>query len=124
MFIANNYDSYFNFFSIHTHTSIALPAPEVNLTAASVVTVGTSVSLECSLSVVPHLIAAPHAELLGPGGFVLASGTNLSLTHTLDPVRASNAGQYVCRAALDIESVDVSLTSQSAIHTLTVQSES
>ena len=76
------------------------------------------------MSAVPHLITAPHAELLGPGGFVLASGTNLSLTHTLDPVRASNAGQYVCRAALDIESVDVSLSSQSAIHTLTVQRES
>ena len=54
---------------------------------------------------------------------ILTSNTDLSLTHTL-VVMASNAWQYIYRAVLDIETVNVSLTSQSTIHSLTIQSES
>lgn len=101
------------------------PAPEVNITAVSVATVGTALTLECSVSVVPHLITTPRVELSGPGEVVLASDTGLSLTHTLDPVLASNAGQqYICKAVLEIESLGVPLMSQSTPYSLTVQSKS
>ena len=80
--------------------------------------------LQCSVSVVPHLVTTPHVELYGPGDVVLASDTTLSLNHTLDPVLVSNAGhQYVCEAVLVIESLGSSLTTQSTSYTLNVQSE-
>ena len=76
------------------------------------------------MSVVPHLIIAPRVELSGPGEEVIASNTGLSLTHTLDFVLASDAGQqYVCNAVLEIESLGVRLMSQSAPYSLTVQSK-
>lgn len=89
--------------------------------AASKAIVGTALTLECTVSVVPHLITTPHVELIGPGGFVLASSANLSLTHALDAVNTLNAGQYVCKAVLEIESVNVLYQTQSTIHPLSLQ---
>ena len=57
------------------------------------------------------------------GNSEVASGSGPSLTHTLDPVRTSDAGQYTCWAIVDIPSVDVTVTGQSST-TLTVQGES
>ena len=106
------------------HLCPAPPPPEVEITAASTAIAGTALTLECSVSVVPHLTTPPHVEMTGPGEVVLASGTGLSLTHTLDPVLASDAGQqYVCKTVLEIESLGVSLESQSAAYTLTVLSK-
>lgn len=96
-------------------------APEVEITADSIAVVGTSLTLECSVSVVPHFIT-PHVELSGPGE-VLANEKSLSLTHTLDPVLASHGGPYVCRAVLEIEGWDEPLVSESSVHTLTLQSK-
>lgn len=77
------------------------------------------------MSVVPHLIITPRVELSGPGEVVVASDNGLSLTHTLGPVLASNAGQqYVCKAVLEIESLGVHLMSQSTPYSLTVHSKS
>ena len=76
------------------------------------------------MTVVPHLIATPRVELSGPGDVVLASSTNLTLTHTLDPVLVSSAGQeYVCKATLAIPSLGVLQMSRSTTYTINVQSE-
>ena len=84
-------------------------------------TVGSVRTINCSVSVVPHLITSPHVELYGPDKRLLASGnTNSSFTHTLDPVKSLNAGVYECNGVLQIKSANIYLDSQSFIH-LSVQ---
>ena len=110
----------------HSYSNIspALPQPEVEIMAPSTVIAGSKLTLECSVTVVPHLTSTPRVELSGPEDVVLATGTNLTLTHTLDPVLVSSAGQqYVCKTELEIESLGVLQSSQST-YTITVQSKS
>ena len=101
----------------------ALPSPQVTTTMNSTVTAGGQQALECNLSVVPFLSVAPTVQLVAPNNSEVASGSVPSLTHTLNPVRTSDAGQYTCRATVDIPSVGVSVSAQGST-TLTVQSES
>lgn len=77
------------------------------------------------MTAVPHFIKLPHVELIGPGDIVLAAtSTNLNLTHTIDTVLASYAGQqYVCKTVLEIDSVDIHLQSFSDAYTINVQSK-
>ena len=75
------------------------------------------------MPVVPFLTVAPTFQWMAPGDSEVANGSGPSLTHTLDPVRTSDAGQYTCRATVDIASVGVSVSGQSST-ILTVQSES
>ena len=75
------------------------------------------------MSVVPFLTVAHTLQWVAPGNSEVASGAGPSLTHMLDPVRTSDAGQYTCQATVDIPSVGVSVSGQSNT-TLTVQSES
>ena len=89
----------------------------------STVTAGGQQALECTVSVVPFLTVAPTLQWVAPGNSEVESGYGPSLTHTLDPVRTSDAGQYTCQATVDIASVGVSVSGQSST-TLTVQSES
>ena len=103
----------------------ALPSPEVTTTMDSTVTAGGQQALECTVTVlvVPFLTVACTLQWVGPRNSELASGSRPSLTHTLDPVRTSDAGQYTCRATVDIPSLGVSISGQSST-ALTVQSES
>ena len=89
----------------------------------SIVTANGQQALECTVSVVPFLTVAPTLQWVAPGNSEVASGSGPSLTHMLDPVRTSDAGQYTCWATVDIPSVGVSVSGQSST-TLTVQSES
>ena len=75
------------------------------------------------MSVVPFLTVVPTLQWVTPSNSAVASGSGSSLTYTLDPVRTSDAGLYVCWATVDIPSVGVSVSGQSNT-TLTVQSES
>ena len=86
---------------------------------------GSTVSLRCTVTVVPHLIEQPHVELIGLGDTVLAaSNTSLEISHTLDPVLTSYAGQdFVCKAVLDIQVVDIFFESQSNPLAFTVKSK-
>ena len=89
----------------------------------STVTAGDSHTLQCTVTEIPHLAARPTVELIGPGSSsVVATVMGLMVTHTVDPVRTSNAGQYTCRASVDIPSVSVDVSGQSS-STLTVQSK-
>ena len=73
---------------------------------------------------IPFLAVQPTVELVGPGDSVLAAtDRGLTVTHTLDPVRTSHAGQYTCRASVMIASVSVNVSGQSN-STLTVRSMS
>ena len=68
-----------------------------------------------------HIITTSFLGLFGPKEVVLANSTNFTLTHTLDPVLAVDAGLYFCKAVLEIEGLDMPLESQSLIHLITVQ---
>ena len=97
-----------------------MPPPKMELLVEDpLATVGSGMTMNCSVSVVPHLIASPHVELYGPEQVLLASGdTSFSLNHTLNPVRSLNAGQYVCEGVLRIRSADVFVKFQSFIRLL------
>ena len=115
------------FYSFHTHflLVLALPPLEVELRAPSNGTVGGSLTLECSVTHVPHLIVAPRVELVGPEGTVVANTTGFNVAHTLSPLMASQSGQaYYCQTQLQIEAIDVSRMSQSNTYTLNVLSKS
>ena len=99
-----------------------LPAPEVASVEDSTVTAGGSHTLQCTVTEIPHLAVQPTVELIGPGGS-LATAVGLMLTHTVDPVKTSDAGQYTCMASVVIPSASVDVSGQSS-STLTVQSES
>ena len=101
----------------------ALPSPQVTTTMNSTATAGGQQALECNVSVVPFLSVAPTVQWVAPNNSEVASGYGPSLTHTLNPVRTSDAGQYTCQATVDILSVGVSVSAQGST-TLTVQSES
>ena len=105
-----------------THTP-ALPTPEIMISPGdSTVTAGDSHTVQCTVTDIPYLAVSPTVELIGPGDSVLATDMSFTLTHTLDPVMTSHAGQYTCRASVIIASVSVNVSSQS-ITTLTVQSK-
>ena len=88
----------------------------------STVTAGDSHTLQCTVTEIPHLAVQPTVELIGPGGS-LATVMGLLLTHTVDPVKISDAGQYICMASVVIPSASVDVSGQSS-STLTVQSKS
>ena len=99
-----------------------LPSPKVASVEDSTVTAGDSHILQCTVTEIPHLAVQPTVELIGPGGS-LATAVGLLVTHTVDPVKTSDAGQYTCMASVVIPSASVDVSSQSS-STLTVQSES
>ena len=101
----------------------ALPSPQVTTTMDTIVTASGQQALKCPVLVVPFLSIVPKLQWMGPNNCKVASGFGPSLTHILDPVRTSDAGQYTCQATVDIPSVDVFVTGQNRT-TLTVQSES
>ena len=123
--------------STTTHAAVFLsdlPPLEVELTAPFITTAGDELTVVCSVTnTVPHLITLPQIELIAVGDIalanstdtVLATGTGYSVSETLNPVTTLDAGQeYVCRAELNIESIDLSFRAQSDPHTLTVRSKS
>ena len=72
---------------------------------------------------ISHLAVRLTVELIGPGSNnVVATVVGLMVTHIVDPVRTSDAGQYTCRALVDISSASVDISGHSS-STLTVQSK-
>ena len=100
-----------------------LPAPEVATVEDSTVTAGDSHTLQCTVTEIPHLAVQPTVELIGPASSnMVATVVGLMVTHIVDPVRTSDAGQYRCRASVDIPSASVDISAHSS-STLTVQSK-
>ena len=79
--------------------------------------------MQCTVTDIPYLAVSPTVELIGKGDSVLATNISFALSHTLDPVMTSHAGQYSCRASVMIASVSVDVSGQSRSN-LTVQSMS
>ena len=94
----------------------ALPQFEVEIKTPLQLMDSSTTTLECSVTGVPYITTL---QLFGPE-VVLVNSTNLTLTHTLDPVLAKDAGPYFCKAILEF-GLDMPLESQSVIHYLTVQ---
>lgn len=102
-----------------------MPALEVELLAPPVGVAGDSLTIECQVTAVPHLISTPQVRLVGPQDTLLHHQTGYNVSETLGPLTTSDAGQqYVCKAELEIESIDVSQIAESDNYTVTVQSES
>ena len=87
------------------------------------VTSGDSLTVQCTVTYIPFLTVSPVVELIGPEDSVLATDMSYTVTHTLNPVMTSHAGQYTCRASVMIASVSVDVSGQIS-STLTVQSMS
>ena len=85
-------------------------------------TAGDSHTVQCTVTDIPYLAVSPIVELIGPGDNMLATDISFTVTHTLDPVMTSHAGQYICRASVMIASVSVDVSGQSSF-TLTLQSK-
>ena len=107
-------------FLIHISQSTDLPAPVVGSVEDSTVTAGNAHTLQCTVTEIPHLAVQPTVELIGPGGSLVTM--DVMVTHTVDPVRTSDAGQYTCRASVVIPSASVDISGQSS-STLTVHSK-
>ena len=118
-----SYSFYVMIMLLWLHNPSDLPAPEVMISPGdSTVTTGDSHTVQCTVTDIPYLAVSPTVELIGPGGSVLATVMSYTVTHTLDPVMTSHAGQYTCRASVMIASVSVDVSGQSN-STITVQSE-
>ena len=81
------------------------PPPVLKLILAGVAEAGRTTTMNCTVSVVPHLAVGLHplVKLVGPKGVVLASReTDSLLSYTMDPVMTWNAGLYYCRATIDL----------------------
>ena len=81
------------------------PPPVLKLILAGVAEAGRATTMNCTVSVVPHLAVSLHplVELVGPTGVVLASGeTDSLLSYTMDPVMTWNTGLYYCRATINL----------------------
>ena len=69
-------------------------------------------ALDCSVNVVPFLIAEPTLEWVDPAGTTIASTTGQSLSHTINVERTSVAGLYVCRATVNVAEISQTTTSE------------
>ena len=86
------------------------------------ITAGDEQSLECTVSVVPNLTVLPTLEWLHSNSGMVASTAGTHLNTTLNPVKTSDAGQYICKATVVIESIGVRVENQSVTN-ITVQSK-
>ena len=103
--------------------STLYPAAQVTISPGnSTVTAGDAYTVQCTVTDVPCLAVMLTVELIGPGDIVLATDMSYTVTHTLDPVITSHAGQYTCRVTVMIASVSVNVSGQSS-STLIVQSK-
>ncbi len=98
---------------------LELPPPEISVLSDPISEAGQSVSLSCTVTVVENLIVNPHIEWMKVGGSIITynqntsvintvvSGTVCTLNVSFNPLLTSHAGQYQCRASVNISDVPV-----------------
>ena len=97
---------------INTYFS-ALPMPEIMISPeTSRVIAGGTHTVQCIMTGISYLAVPPTLELRRAGGIMLATNVGFSVTHTLDPVMTSHAGQYTCRVSVVIASISVNVSDQ------------
>lgn len=89
-----------------------LPPPQVSTSSDSELNIDDQKALDCSVYVVPFLIAEPTLEWVNPAGTTIASTTGQSLSHTINVERTSVAGLYVCRATVDVAEISLTTTNE------------
>ena len=102
----------------YTHTlsplSTDFPLPEVTITTSdSQPGIGDQVELQCSASVVPHLVPHPMLQLVHSGlqsTNTLINSTGLSLLHMVPVDTTSIAGRYLCKVAITEPEINLSVT--------------
>ncbi len=94
-----------------------MPPPVISVVSAPISEAGQSVSLTCTVTVIENVIVNPHIELIKVGGSTITNSQNTSVINTevsgsvstlnvsFDPLLTSHAGQYQCRASIDISDV-------------------
>ena len=100
---------------IHTHSlSTDFPLPEVTITTSDPQPgIGGQVELQCSASVVPHLVPQPMLQLVHSGlqsTNTLINSTGLSFTHSVAVDTTSIAGRYLCKVAITEPEINLSVT--------------
>ena len=96
----------------HTSWCTDLPPPEVATTGSSELNIGDQFVLQCNASVVPFLVVEPTLQWASPEGNVIGSGTGETLSHTVSVDGTSSAGVYVCRVAVEVVDISVSVASE------------
>ena len=105
---------------LHIHTLSPLsphtdfPLPEVTITTSDPQPgIGGQVELQCSASVVPHLVPQPMLQLVHSGlqsTNTLINSTGLSFTHSVAVDTTSIAGRYLCKVAITEPEINLSVT--------------
>ncbi len=96
-----------------------MPPPVISVLSAPISEAGQSVSLSCTVTVIENLIVNPHIEWMKVGGSTTTNSQNTSVINTVvsgtastlnvsfNPLLTSHAGQYQCRASVNISDVPV-----------------
>ena len=116
-------DSYITYYNIITHPPSTVPPPSditgVSITTSDTGTAGETFRLICTVAVTGSNDQLMITWVMGPMNNMITSGvvTNGDMsTLTFNPLAASHAGTYTCRATLGS-------VMDSASTTITVQSE-
>ena len=73
-------------------------------------TVGQPFTLSCTVETVDFLFIVPTIEWIQTPDKLRMSMTTPSLDLVLDPLASSDGGRYLCRASVNIPSVNVSVS--------------
>lgn len=101
----------------YTYIIIALPPPNVTITPSRDNTAGHLYNLTCTSTVIGNLVVSQTLEWLideqpisNSSDIMVklqASGVTSSLILMFTPLSSSHAGQYTCRARIDIPTVGI-----------------
>ena len=80
----------------------ALPVPTLNFSFSGYSIAGQWYSLSCSASVVDGLVVRPNLMIVFPNSTDLLKENTSLLDYSFSPLRTSDAGQYICRATINI----------------------
>ena len=101
---------------------VALPAPVLTTGADSTIAAGSEHTFVCKVSEISNLVVQPTLMWVNPRGHTLGSIGGTSLNITLSSINTSNAGQYICEAMVNVETVKVNVENTSSTN-LTVKSK-
>ena len=81
------------------------PPPHVEIEGPGSVTAGNSLTLTCTVTSASKLTltAPPVVELIMGGIVEVGRSSDFTLTYTVETVRATDGGQYLCKATLYVE---------------------
>ena len=67
--------------------------------------IGERVIINCTATTVVGVTQLPHLTLTHPNGTLLSSAEGRLISAVLDPVHITNAGEYKCIGAIDLENI-------------------